>query len=307
MIMADLLAWGERELEQAGVPEAQLSAWYLFQDCFQNTGSVCESSSSTFRRSDYFMRKEEEVCEKQRRRYAEVVKLRKSRMPLEYVIGHTEFMGLVFEVNEHVLIPRQDTETLVEVVYPLCRGKRVLDLCTGSGCIGLSIGVLGKPSVLVMSDCSPEALCVAEQNKKRLMREDCGLPHIELVCSDLFEHIDGVFDMIVSNPPYIETTVIRELMPEVKQFEPQLALDGGSDGLAVYRRLIEEAPLHLCEGGMLWLEIGYNQGNSVSALMKRQGFADVRVRKDLAGNDRVISGTFAAGGIEDRKRVECYV
>lgn len=305
MTMADLLAWGERELEQAGVPEAELSAWYLLQDCFQNAGSFCESSS--FRRNDYFMRKEEEVCEGQRQQYAEFVKLRKARMPLEYVIGHTEFMGLVFEVNEHVLIPRQDTETLVEAVYPLCRGKRVLDLCTGSGCIGLSVGVLGKPSVLVMSDCSPQALCVAEQNKKRLIQGgDCGLPHTELVCSDLFEHIDDVFDIIVSNPPYIETTVIRELMPEVKRFEPQLALDGGSDGLAVYRRLIEEAPFHLCEGGMLWLEIGYNQGSSVSALMKNRGFADVRVRKDLAGNDRVISGTLVAGRIAERK-VECYV
>lgn len=299
MTVADLLAWGERKLEQAGVPEAGLSAWYLLQDCFRNTGFCCESG--TFRRSDYFMKKEKEVCEEQRQQYAEFVRLRSTRMPLEYVIGHTEFMGLTFEVNENVLIPRQDTETLVEAVYPLCFGKRVLDVCTGSGCIGLSIGILGKPSVLVMSDCSREALCVAQQNKKRLMQEDCGLPHTEFVCGNLFENIDGVFDIIVSNPPYIETSVIPELMPEVKRFEPQLALDGGSDGLVVYRRLIEAAPLHLCEGGMLWLEIGYNQGSSVSDLMNGRGFTDVRVEKDLAGNDRVISGMLTAGGIADRK------
>lgn len=304
MTVADLLAWGERELERAGVPEAKLSAWYLLQHCFRNTGFSRESG--TFRRSDYFLRKEEEVCGEQKQRYAELVGLRRTRMPLEYVIGHTEFMGLTFEVNENVLIPRQDTETLVEAVFPLCHGKRVLDVCTGSGCVGLSIGVLGRPSALVLSDCSPEALCVAEQNRIRLMREgDGGLPHTELVCSDLFEHIDGVFDMIVSNPPYIETTVIPELMPEVNRFEPQLALDGGPDGLRIYRRLIEAAPPHLHEGGMLWLEIGYNQGDSVCDLMKKRGFADVRVRKDLAGNDRMVSGTLAADGI-DRKDV-CYV
>lgn len=294
MTVEQLLLWGGQELEREGVPEAELNAWYLLQGCFQDVDSSCEGS--TFGRSDYFMRKEEEVCEERRKQYAEFVEKRKNRMPLEYVVGYTEFMGLPFFVNEHVLIPRQDTETLVEAVYPLCSGKRVLDLCTGSGCIGLSIGVLSRPSVLVLGDCSPDALHVAEQNWKHFIQKgDWGVPETKMVCGDLFENIEGVFDVIVSNPPYIETDVIPGLMPEVSDFEPELALDGGSDGLMFYRRIIEAAPLHLCEEGMLWLEIGYNQGGDVSALMNRHGFKDVRVRKDLAGHDRVVSGNFTTG------------
>lgn len=293
MTLECLLEWGTSELLRAEVSEAELDAWYLLQACYDDNLS----------RSDYFLRKKEEVPQERRRLYERFVEKRKERMPLQYIIGYTEFMGLPFFVNEHVLIPRQDTETLVEALCPVCEGKRVLDLCTGSGCIGLSIGVLGKPSQLVLSDVSPEALRVAERNRKRLQEsEEYRLSvQTELVCGDLFENVEGVFDCIVSNPPYIETETIPELMPEVAGYEPVTALDGGGDGLYFYRKIIRSAPRYLAARGMLWFEIGYEQGKAVSALMRENGFENIEIRKDLAGNDRVVFGE------RKEERAECDV
>ncbi len=292
MTIEHALEWGKEELYKSGVPESELSAWYLLQSCFRRAGGT----GQTFSRSDYFLKKKEEILPDQKKRYELLVEKRKQRMPLEYIIGYTEFMGLTFSVDENVLIPRQDTETLVEAVYPLCKGKRVLDLCTGSGCIGLSIGVLGAPASLVLSDISAAALRVAEQNGRQLAAEESGLRSVqmEFVCGDLFENIKGVFDIIVSNPPYIESGGISGLMPEVGMYEPITALDGGGDGLDFYRRIIGSSPSYLCGGGMLYVETGYNQGESVAALMREHGFEQIKIRKDLAGNDRVVSGRTVA-------------
>lgn len=289
MTLEQLLARGVEELEQAGVPEAGLNAWYLLQACF--TGS-----NGSFERSDFFLRKEEEADQTIQDQYAIMLLRRKKRVPLEYITGYTEFMGLFFSVDENVLVPRQDTETLVEYAYPLCEGKRVLDLCTGSGCIGLSIGAFGKPAQIVLSDLSGEALQVAEANAARLKKKMAHewTAEITVVCGDLFKPVTGTFDVIVSNPPYIESDVIPGLMPEVSRFEPPEALDGGDDGLLFYRRIIEAAPEYLNDGGILCFEIGCEQGESVSSLMSERGFVNVEIKKDLAGNDRVVSGHFVS-------------
>lgn len=285
MTFGEALRWGTNELEKAGVPEASLNAWYLLQACVRNTGAC-------FDRGDYFLKKQEELPHKAGQQYASFVAERMKRVPLEYITGSTEFMGLPFVVNRHVLIPRQDTETLVEMLCPLCQGKRVLDLCAGSGCIGLSIAALGKPERVVMSDVSPEAVRVAERNGKRFREEraETFSSQTEFVCGDLFENIHEKFDVIVSNPPYIESGVISGLMPEVRDFEPGGALDGGEDGLIFYRRILSEASAYLFKSGMLWFEIGYNQGESVVRLMKEHGFTETECKKDLAGKDRVVYG-----------------
>lgn len=285
MTLEQLLARGGEELKEAGVPEAELNAWYLLRACFTGGGR-------SFERSDYFLRQREEAGLALQDKYAELLSRRKKRIPLEYITAYTEFMGLPFSVNEDVLVPRQDTETLVEYIYPFCEGKRVLDLCTGSGCIGLSIGAYGKPSQVVLSDLSEGALQVAQANAAQLKVKMAHewTAEISVICGDLFESVSGTFDVIVSNPPYIESAVIPELMPEVSQFEPVMALDGGPDGLLFYRRIIREAPEYLNDGGILCLETGCEQGKSVSLLMSERGFENVLIKKDLAGNDRVVSG-----------------
>lgn len=288
MTLEQLLAQGEAELRETGVPEAGLNAWFLLRECL-NEGD------RPFERSDYFLRQKEEAEPALQDKYAELLSRRKKRIPLEYITAYTEFMGLPFSVDENVLVPRQDTETLVEFIYPFCSGKRVLDLCTGSGCIGLSIGAYGKPSEVVLSDLSEGALQVAERNAARLKMTDAWTTEVSVVCGDLFEGVSGTFDVIVSNPPYIESAVIPELMPEVSRFEPVMALDGGADGMHFYRRITEAAPEYLNDGGILCFETGCEQGKSVSLLMSERGFKDVVIRKDLAGNDRVVSGYFASG------------
>ncbi len=289
MTLEELLTAGVGELESAGVPEAGACGWYLLQACMEQKGV-------SFCRSDYYLRREEtappEICVC----FQEDIERRKKRIPLEYIIGYTEFMGLRFFVNEHVLIPRQDTETLVEEVLPHCRGKRVLDLCAGSGCIGLSIGALGEPGEVVLSDISGGALRVVEKNLA-FLRGAGSIPRdlaVRTVQGDLLEPVEGKFDVIVSNPPYIEREEIAELMPEVKQYEPMTALDGGPDGLDFYRRLAKETPAYLESGGMLCVEIGYNQGEEVAGLMEENAFWHVSIKKDLAGNDRVVLGWIQA-------------
>ncbi len=289
MTLRQMLEQGRLELFRAEVPEPGENAWYLLQSCFSD-------KDFSYRRSDYFLHQEDEADDMVQNRFFEAVKKRSQRIPLEYILGYTEFMGLVFEVDENVLIPRQDTELLVETALPLCAEKRVLDLCTGSGCIGLSIAVNGTPNEVILSDISEKALETAEKNLLRLQREYGRLLHtkqgISMICGDLWDPVQGTYDVIVSNPPYIETGVIPELMPEVRDFEPKSALDGGEEGMDFYQRIAESASEYLNRGGRLCLEIGYNQGESVRALMERHGFSDVRISKDLVGHDRVVAGKY---------------
>lgn len=213
--------------------------------------------------------------------------MRLTHMPVQYITGYQNFMGLEFMVSKDVLIPRMDTETLVEEVLRLgLSNVRVLDICTGSGCILLSIlkYVYGSSGVGV--DISDGALGVAKANSEAL-----GID-ATFIKSDMFENIpkDERFDIVVSNPPYIRSDVIGTLMSEVKDYEPLLALDGSEDGLKFYRIIADRAPEYLNNGGMLFLEIGYDQGAEVSALLTAAGFTDVEVIKDLSGLDRVVSG-----------------
>lgn len=268
-------AWnlGKKRLTAAEVPDADLDAWYLLEWC---TGVS---------RSHYLAYPDEIISHDQEEQYRASLVKRERRIPLQQITGEQEFMGLSFYVNEHVLIPRQDTEILVEETARFLKdGMQFLDLCTGSGCILLSLLHLKPGAEGTGADLSPEALKVAEKNRERLGAKAA------LIQSDLFDKIEGAFDVIVSNPPYIKRTEIETLMDEVRLHEPYMALDGHEDGLYFYRKIAEEAPKYLRAGGGLFLEIGCDQGACVAELLRQQGFAEVKVVKDLAGLDRVVEG-----------------
>ncbi len=215
----------------------------------------------------------------------ELVAKRASHIPLQHLTGVAYFYGHEFLVNENVLIPRFDTEILVEqVVNRIHDGAEVLDLCTGSGCIILSIAAEKKLTTAVGIDISEKALEVAAKNREKLGLE------VTFLRSNIFEQVTGKFDCIVSNPPYIRTDVIPTLTEEVKNHDPMLALDGFEDGLYFYRKITETAPAFLKKGGLLALEIGFDQGQDVTALFKSHGFLDVEVIKDYGQNDRVVLG-----------------
>lgn len=233
----------------------------------------------------------EEVPEEKEQQYIELLEKRCSHYPLQYLLGYAHFMDYTFYVNEHVLIPRNDTEVLVECAKEILENQifahqnvKVLDLCCGSGCIGISLKLYLKQIELILSDVSEEALDVTRKNLSKYELE------AEVLCGNLFESFSGKADMIVSNPPYIEHHIIETLMPEVKDYEPMKALDGGCDGLDFYKRIIEEAPEHLSDKGWLLFEIGHNQGDKVKRLMEKRGFLEVIVKKDYAGLDRVVYG-----------------
>lgn len=215
--------------------------------------------------------------------YKAMLAKRAEHVPLQHIIGTQEFMGFEFMVNEHVLIPRQDTECLIEeALKRLKKGDTVLDMCTGSGCIIISLAKNVELSKAVGVDVSAEALEVAKANAKRNEAD------VSFRQSDLFINVrKEKFDMIVSNPPYIESEVIEGLMPEVRDHEPRLALDGGEDGLIFYRRIIDEAGECLKPGGWLLFEIGHNQREAVCKLFEEADYVEISAVRDLAGLDRV--------------------
>lgn len=245
------------------------------------------------------VRKEElitihEISEENYKKYIEIINRRASGEPYAYITGHKEFMKLDFKVNKNVLIPREDTELLVEQMIEIVKQKqnksdvstpklRILDMCTGSGCIAISLAKILENIEVTAVDISEKALEIAKENAKNNSVE------VQFVLSNLFEKIDKKFDIIVSNPPYIQTKVIEELQKEVKN-EPILALDGGETGLNFYEEIIEKAPQFLNENGVLVFEIGYDQAIAVSNKMKENGFEDITVKKDLGNQDRVVVG-----------------
>lgn len=264
---------GKIYLESRGVPQPDTDAWYLLEH-------VCD-----FNRTEYLLRMNREMNEKVYARYQSVLMERGKRIPLQHITGEQEFMGLSFRVDENVLIPRQDTEILVETAMKQAKaGMQVLDLCTGSGCIIISLMKLRPGIEGTASDISADALKVARENADRLDAK------VRFVESDLFERIYGRFDLIVSNPPYIPTGTIGRLMEEVRLYDPRTALDGHGDGLYFYRKIIEESDLYLKQGGWLMFEIGSDQGEAVTAMMRRAGYTRVEVIRDLAGLDRVVTG-----------------
>lgn len=213
---------------------------------------------------------------------------RKNGEPLQYILGTEEFMGIEFFVERGVLIPRQDTETLVEEAlrHLASKGAAVLDIGCGSGCVGLSILYHNPNTLLRGLDLSDAALALSKRNAEKL-----GLAErSDFVRADILtDRISGRYDLVVSNPPYIRSNVIPTLMTDVRDFEPHLALDGGSGGLCFYRAITDKATSFLRDGGMLAFEIGYDQGDEVASLMS-ENFDNVRIIKDLCGNDRVVSG-----------------
>ena len=214
------------------------------------------------------------------------VQKRLKHIPLAYIFGKSYFYGREFKVNENVLIPRQDTEILIEKISEDIKLKQnkvdVLDIGTGSGAIAVTIQKETGANVLAI-DVSEKAIEIAKHNANKLEAK------VDFVLSDLFENVSGKFDFIVSNPPYIETDVIETLEDEVRLNEPILALDGGEDGLDFYKKIIKEAPKYLKKGGKLYFEIGYNQAEALKNLMKNM-FYNIKVYKDYGNNDRVVVG-----------------
>lgn len=264
---------GIMRLTEAGIEEAKSDTLLLLD-------GICQVT-----RNDILLHGEAVLDDGLAQAFEEALTRRCKRIPVQYITGVQNFMGLDFSVNENVLIPRFDTEILVEeVMKHLHDGFSILDMCTGSGCILLSLLHYSNNCVGVGVDVSEAALAVAKQNCEKL-----GLT-ASFLQSNLFEKVEGTYDIIVSNPPYIKTNVIPTLMEEVKGHEPMLALDGMEDGLYFYRKIVDECPDYLCRGGMLFFEIGYDQGEAVSRLMKETGFKEVCVIKDYAGLDRVVLG-----------------
>ncbi len=270
----ELLQAAKMLLLKQEIPDAELDAWYLMTYVFDIS------------RIDFLLRGEEEACEEEAARYRAYVKERGAHIPLQHLTGTQDFMGFEFNVNKNVLIPRQDTEVLVEEILQVCKGKSVLDICTGSGCIIISLAKLGELESAYGVDISEQALLIAKQNAAKLETA------VEFELSDLFQQVNQSFDIIVSNPPYIRTSVIEELMPEVKDHEPHLALDGSEDGLKFYRSIAVGAKEHLNKNGYLFFEIGHDQGNDVAHILQKEGYADIIIKKDLSGLDRIVCARF---------------
>ena len=230
-------------------------------------------------------------------KFKELINKRRNHMPVSYITGHKEFMGLDFIVNEHTLIPRPDTETLVEEVSLLITGLverqesiRILDLCSGSGAIGLSLAHRFPQSQLVLADISPRAMAVARMNAQNLGLNE----QTDFKVGDLFDAIKGAddFDIIVSNPPYITKDDMRTLPRDVREYEPRQALDGGPSGLDFYERISDKARQYLVDGGSLYFEIGADQGQTVSDLLHQYNWQDIEVINDLAGKSRVVRASW---------------
>ncbi|MDO4284673.1 MAG: peptide chain release factor N(5)-glutamine methyltransferase [Eubacteriales bacterium] len=270
----ELYEEGAAMLAAAGIPEARLDARLLLED-------VCGTDTQTL-----LAHGERPVSDSECARYEGVTARRAAREPLAYIVGEQEFMGIPFYVTPEVLIPNQDTEVLVEeAMRELSGGMRILDLCTGSGCILLSLLRYSSGCSGVGTDLSEAALAVAERNAERMALSE----QVEWRCGDLWDAVQPeLFDIIVSNPPYIPTAVIGTLAPEVRSAEPYQALDGGEDGLVFYRRIIGEAARHLRIGGKLFLEIGYDQSRAVTELLREAGFLEIETRQDYGGLDRVV-------------------
>lgn len=317
MTLFRLLTEGTRALEQAGAPDAKQDAQQLLLAAFhldlvhfllnriQELGDDSHQEASV-------------------RLYRDMIERRRKRCPLQQILGRQEFMGMEFKVNRHVLIPRQDTEALVERILEDTRDMAadrmrreeealaLLDVCTGSGCIAVSLAAKGCFGRVTATDISGEALKVAEENAERLLDgwqiqrsgDRPGADHsteekrVEFLQGDLFEALPGDgrrYDVIVSNPPYIPTKVIATLEPEVRDHEPVLALDGAEDGLAYYRRIAVSAREFLAPRGAVYVEIGCEQGLSVRGLFEAAGYQKVQIYKDLTGKDRVVKACSEEG------------
>lgn len=274
----ELYQEGLAALMNASLPEADSDCFILFSECF------------SLSRYSYFFKKDEIIADENKTElFRGWIKRRLDREPVQYIIGNQEFYGLKFLVDERVLIPRLDTEVLVdEVLKTDIKGKRMLDLCTGSGCILITCAKLGKTAYALGTDLSYDALNVAEENAK--LNEVT----VQLRQGDLFDAVgEEKFDIITSNPPYIADSERADLSAEVIDHEPHMALFADHDGLLMYERIISDINKYLNPGGRVFFEIGYAQGKAVAELCREAGLENIRVIKDLAGLDRVVTATKA--------------
>lgn len=282
MTYKEVYEYGKQKLIDAGIEDAVLDARLLLE-------YICHTD-----RNELIIHADCQRSSMEEQFYKIVIEKRASHIPLQHITGEQEFMGLSFQVNEHVLIPRQDTEILVEeVMRHLSDGMRILDICTGSGCILLSLLKYSNECEGVGIDISSDALRVAQENAQRLQLDATFLEgdlFLPLKSFQSSKTSDTLFDIIVSNPPYIETKVIDTLMPEVRLHEPVSALDGGEDGLYFYRKIVAEAPRFMRKGAYLFFEIGCAQAQTVAMFMQEAGFVQIEVLKDYAGLDRVVFG-----------------
>ena len=288
MKVKELLIQGSSQLENSCTETPMLDAELLLIHAFRQ-------NNFSYNKVKLFINHEEAVDDAVEELFLKYVKERKLGKPVQYITNTQEFMGMDFYVSEDVLIPRGDTEVLVEKVLELAKpvkAPHILDLCTGSGAIAISLALNIGDSKVYASDISQKALECARINARRLGVSE----RVEILEGDLFKALEqgahaGAFDIIVSNPPYIPKADIEELKPNVREYEPLLALDGGMDGLDFYRRIIQEAALYLKDGGILAFEIGYNQGHEVERLMKEmicpQG---ANIEKDYSGLNRCVWG-----------------
>lgn len=271
MKIKSLLSYGEKKLKEAGIGDHKTDAVLLLEHVLKKDRTYIKAHSDV------------DVTAEEEKDYKSFITERSKRIPLQHITGSAPFMGLEFFVNGDVLIPRFDTEFVTEeVLKEVCDGERILDLCTGSGCILLSVMSYKNDIDGVGTDISEKALAVARDNAKRLGK----FPF--LLCSDMFEKVEGVFDCIVSNPPYIRSADIEGLDPEVKDHDPRAALDGGEDGLDFYRIIADEAYRYLKKEGRIICEIGYDQGEAVRRIFEEKGYRYVSIIKDYAGNERVM-------------------
>ena len=285
MRVAEVLKRATVRLGEAGIRSPQLDAELIL------------SHLLGLERINLHIYPEREISREMCQKFWEKVEKREKRMPAQYIVNNQEFMGLDFWVEEGVLIPRPDTEILVEKVIEIYQdhygGKKlqILDMGFGSGAIAISLGKYIEEAMVFGVDISPKAFELAERNA---LKHGVG-DRVKFFQGDLFKGLENAnlqraFDLIVSNPPYIKADVLPTLGPEVRDYEPGLALDGGRDGLCFYRRILEGVGDFLNRDGWLAVEIGYDQGQAVKKMMADKGFANIGLVKDLAGLDRVVVG-----------------
>lgn len=282
----ELLDEGIRLLNSADIEEARLDAWLLLE------------YATDIKRAWYYAHMDEHADVEKAKHYLELCGKRAKHIPLQHLTNQAYFMGYEFYVDDRVLVPRQDTEVLVETAIQYLKGTKtpkILDMCTGSGCILLSLLMEIQEAEGVGADISEDALTVAERNRDQLhLKDRAVLVKSNIFSADYFHENSGntgqEYDMLISNPPYIPTADIEDLMEEVRFHDPRLALDGKDDGLYFYEHISAQAGDHLKAGGWLMYEIGCEQGEDVSQIMKKNDFINIEVIKDLAGLDRVVIG-----------------
>jgi release factor glutamine methyltransferase len=296
MNYSDTYRYGTDLLSAAGIPEAALDARLLLEFI---TG---HDTNTLYAHPDTVVSDEENAA------YERLLAKRAAHIPLQHLTGTAGFMGIDFRVSNKVLVPRQDSECLVEeAMRYVFDGADILDLCTGSGCLLLSLMHYKNGCRGVGTDISEDALIVAQGNLA-MLEADGGLNEgsARFFAGDLYDALSGddqTFDFIISNPPYIRTEDIKTLAPEVRDHDPRLALDGGEDGLAFYRRIADGAKGHLNRGGMIFLEIGHDQSEEVSSILADAGFSNLEVIKDYSNNNRVLTGVWQ--GVPEKTEIPC--